>query len=416
MSTVCLYFQVHQPRRLRRYSVFDTGADYFDDAANAAILQKVAQRCYLPATSLLLSLVEQHGDAFRFALSLSGTLLESLERFMPAALNGFRELAQTGAVEILGETYYHSLATLYSSKEFAAQVELHRAACEKYLGVTPRVFRNTELILDNTVVQLAQAAGFSAVLGEGWQNVVGRKGPGYLYTAAAAPIRLLLRNFTLSDDVAFRFTRRDWAEWPLTAMKFAQRIATLNDGPLCNLFMDYETFGEHQDAATGIMQFLGGLPEALMAEGHTFQTPSELVAAGQPTGTGAIRGGKRKNGGAADPPSLDGGVVDIPRTISWADEARDLSAWMGNAMQTQAAQELYKMESAVKKRHDDTLLADWRNLTTSDHLYYMSTKHLADGQVHGYFSPYESPYDAYINFMNVLDNLRMRTGAKGVRV
>ncbi|MEI8197187.1 MAG: alpha-amylase, partial [Phycisphaerae bacterium] len=208
MSAVCLYFQVHQPRRLRHYSVFDTAADYFDDTANAAILQKVAQRCYLPTTSLLLSLVEQHGGDFRLSLSLSGTLLESLARFMPAALNGFCELVQTGAVEILGETSHHSLAALYSPKEFAAQVALHRAASEKYLGLTPRVFRNTDLILDNNVVLLAQAAGFSAILGEGWQNVVGRKGPGYLYTAAAAPIRLLLRNFTLSDDVAFRFNRQ----------------------------------------------------------------------------------------------------------------------------------------------------------------------------------------------------------------
>lgn len=411
MPAVCLYFQIHQPRRLRHYTVFDTAADYFDDSRNAEILNRIAQRCYLPANAILRRLVDECSGQFRFAISVSGVALEAMARYTPQVLMGLQDLAQTGQVEFLGETFHHSLAALYSATEFAEQVKLHRAAVQQHLGYYPQVFRNTELILDNHIARLVADLGFSASLCEGWGSVLaskpGGKGKsaggnnpsgispaGGLYLSAAAPLKLLLRNFTLSDDIAFRFSRQDWAEWPLTAPKFAQRISTLQDGPLCNLFMDYETFGEHQHAESGIMDFLAALPQAVLAAGHTFATPSDLVQATTPSPT--------------TPTTPPLAAIDIPRAISWADEARDLSAWLGNAMQTHTAQELYKLEAPIKKSDDPQLLADWRNLTTSDHLYYMSTKRAADGQVHAHFSPYESPYDAYINFMNVLDNLRTR--------
>lgn len=437
MAAVCLYFQIHQPFRLRRYSVFDTAPDYFDDNANAAIVRKVAEKCYQPANRTLLDLIRRHEGRFRVAMSISGVALESFALYAPAALEGFQALAQTGCVEFLGETYYHSLSILYSKPEFRQQVQQHQDAIRRYFQQTPRVFRNTELIFDNTVAQEAADLHFAGVLTEGWENVLRKKGPGWVYRSAKAPIKVLLRNYQLSDDVAFRFSRADWAEWPLTAEKFAQRIAQVNDGPVCNLFMDYETFGEHQWEQSGIFNFLDEMPGRLLEAGHGFVTPSELVGAtpgpavtpdpSAPAATepaappaqgkkGAKKGVKKKKSGdasaAAGPAGhgndLEAGAIDVPRAISWADEARDLSAWLGNAMQTHALQELYRLEPQVKRREDPKLLEDWRRLTTSDHVYYMSTKHYADGQVHSYFNPYESPYDAYINFMNVLDNLRAR--------
>jgi alpha-amylase len=422
MAAVCLYFQVHQPRRLRHYSVFDTAPDYFDDARNAEILRNVAERCYLPVAAILQETLGAEGPAVRLALSFSGVTLEALERWAPDALAALRALVATGQVELLGETSHHSLAALYSPEEFAAQAKRHGALLEKHFAVTPRVFRNTELIVDNNVITQVQRLGFAALLGEGWQSAAGagqsrggrgEAGVGTVRTAAAAPLKLLLRNYALSDDIAFRFTRTDWSEWPLTAEKFAARVTALAPGPLCNLFMDLETFGEHQKAESGIFEFLGALPRALLAAGHTFQTPSEAVAAADDeVPKPARRHGGKAGTGAAKSAHAAAELVDLPRAISWADEARDLSAWLGNAMQTSAAKELYKLEAAVKKRGDEALLEDWRNLTTSDHIYYMSTKRAADGQVHAHFSPYESPYDAYINFMNVLDHLRTRTRGK----
>jgi alpha-amylase len=390
MASVCFYFQVHQPFRLRRFSIFDRGADYFDNPVNQELLRKVGQRCYLPANAVLLELLERLEGRFRVAFSLSGLVIEQFQRFLPQTLDSFRRLAETGAVEFLAETYYHSLAFLYSRQEFNEQVELHARLTQRLFGHRPHVFRNTELIYNNAVARAAADLGYRAVLCEGADHLLGFRSPAQLYTPPHLPdVKLLLKNYRLSDDIAFRFSRRDWSEWPLTTEKFAQWVEQLNGhGDVANLFLDYETFGEHQWADTGIFEFLRHLPTAILAHpSNDFKTPGECAAA-----------------------YAASGEYDVPHMISWADTERDLSAWLGNAMQSNALHELYRLEPAVKQRGDEALLHDWRRLQTSDHFYYMSTKHFADGQVHKYFNPYDSPYDAFINFMNVLDNLRGRLG------
>lgn len=395
MVSLCFYFQVHQPYRLRRYSIFDAGSDYFDDARNSEILRKVARKCYLPALRILLDLLNKHPE-FRFAMSITGTAMEQLQAHAPDVVELFKAAATTGRVEFLGETYHHSLAGVYSLAEFHQQVEMHSDLMRLVLGVTPTTFRNTELIYSNALGAEAHALGFGTVLTEGWDAVLGKRKPHWVYRCADAPTRVLVRDYELSDDISFRFSRTDWPTWPLTPDKFAARVKKIR-GEVCGLFMDFETFGEHQGEATGIFEFLAGMPEAVLQAGCGFVTPSG--AGGASTAPAKGKKGPRR-------PVND--VLDVPTPISWADAARDLSAWTGNAMQTSTLQELYRLEAAVKQHADPALLADWRKLTTSDHVYYMSTKHYDDGQVHGYFSPYESPYDAYINVMNVLDNLRAR--------
>jgi len=419
MPSVVIYFQMHQPYRLRRYSVFDQRPQYFDDASNTEICRKVAEKCYRPGLQMLLDLVRRHRGAFRVAISITGTLLEQLEAGSPDVVALLRELVQTGSCEVLGETYYHSLSSLYSPDEFAMQVAMHTRRMEEVFSVTPRVFRNTELIYSNEVARaigaMKDANGkprFTGVLIEGVPNLLGRRSVGKVYSAAGSPLRVLMRSATLSDDIAFRFSDRHWNQWPLTAGKFAKWIAQspsagVGSGGagagLVNLFMDFETFGEHQWADTGIFQFFDSLPDAVWAADRNakFISPSEAIA-------GAGRG------------AAPGDIFDCPEPISWADEARDLSAWRGNAMQRSALDELYRMELMVKDRargaqEDDEegldalrALADWRRLTTSDHVYYMSTKGAADGSVHSYFRPFESPYEAYISFMNVIEGLRRR--------
>lgn len=391
MASVCFYFQVHQPFRLRRFSIFDRGADYFDNPINQEILRKVATQCYLPANAVLLELIDRFDGRFRVAFSLSGVVIEQFQRFMPDVLESFHRLAETGAVEFLAETYYHSLSFLYSRSEFGAQVELHRQLIKRLFGQTPTVFRNTELIYNNEVAKAAADLGYRAILCEGADHLLGYRSPARLYTPPDLPgVKLLLKNYRLSDDIAFRFSNRSWPEWPLTTDKFAQWIHQVNDqGPVANLFLDYETFGEHQWAETGIFEFLRHLPEAILnLPGNDFKTPSECAAAYDAHGE-----------------------YDVPHMISWADTERDLSAWLGNAMQSNALHELYRLEPLVLQRGDEALLHDWRRLQTSDHFYYMCTKFLSDGDVHRYFNPYDSPYDSFINFMNVLDNLRGRLGA-----
>lgn len=391
MASVCFYFQVHQPFRLRRYSVFDTDAIYFDDQRNAQILKKVAEKCYLPATRLMLDLVKQHAGGFKVAYSLTGCVIEQLKQHCPEVIDLLQRLAQTGCCEFLGETYHHSLAFLYSRDEFNAQVDLHTAMTRELFGQTPTVFRNTELIYSNEVAHHVAGMGrFKGVICEGADQVLGYRSPNYLYwPPATRAVRLMLKNYRLSDDIAFRFSNRSWSEWPLTTEKFAKWVNQINgDGFVCNLFMDYETFGEHQWADTGIFDFLAKLPEEVLKSGNDFKTPGECVTAIEPVGE-----------------------YDVPHMISWADTERDLSAWLGNAMQSNALHELYKLEQPIKATGDAVLVNDWRRLTTSDHFYYMCTKYFADGDVHKYFNPYESPYDSYINFMNVMDNLRTRIEA-----
>jgi alpha-amylase len=389
MASVCCYFQVHQPFRLRRYSVFDTDRNYFDEAKNPEILRKIAGRCYLPANRMMLDMIRVHEGRFRIAYSISGLAIEQFKLYAPEVIDSFRNLADTGCVEFLTETQYHSLAFLYSREEFRTQVEQHRAMTKELFGQEPRVFRNTELIYNNDLAHFVSHMGYDAILAEGADHILGSRSPNYLYRPPHAPnLKLLLKNYRLSDDIAFRFSNRNWEQWPLTAEKFATWVSQINGhGHVCNLFMDYETVGEHQWAETGIFDFLRHLPGEVMKSSreNNFLTPSQLIDRYDAMGE-----------------------VDVPHMISWADTERDLSAWLGNAMQSNALHELYKIEGLLKEKNDPELLDDWRKLTTSDHFYYMSTKYFADGEVHRYFSPYESPYDSYINFMNVLDNVQAR--------
>ncbi|TVQ51685.1 MAG: alpha-amylase [Phycisphaerales bacterium] len=399
MASVNFYFQVHQPFRLRRYSVFDTDPFYFGNDENQRICEKVANKCYRPATQKLLDLVRRHEGRFKVAFSISGVALEQFQLWTPDVLELFQKLGETGCCEFLGETSHHSLSFLFSRDEFSEQIALHEKQVQDLFGQTPRIFRNTELTYSNELAaHIASLGRHDAVLCEGVDRLLGFRSPNYLYVPPrdgkndAAPVKLLLKNYRLSDDIAFRFSDRNWSEWPLNAETFAKWVNLINgDGYVCNLFMDYETLGEHQWQETGIFEFLDVLPEKIFDVNpgvNDFVTPSEAIARYAPVGE-----------------------YNVPEMISWADTERDLSAWLGNAMQDNAAAELYRLEAPVKAKHaagDEHILEDWRKLTTSDHLYYMCTKYWADGDVHKYFSPYDSPYDAYINFMNVLDNIRKR--------
>ena len=389
MPAVCLYFQLHQPYRLRRYSVFDTDRHYFDDFKNAGLLRTIADRCYLPANALMLDLIREHRGRFAVSYSISGVLLEQFQSQAPEVIDSFKKLAATGRVEFLNETYHHSLAYLYSTDEFRVQVQRHRDKVRELFGQDAKVFRNTELIYNNELANVAGDMGYLGVLAEGVDDLLGARTTNAIYTPPGLDSpKLLLKNYRLSDDIAFRFGDTSWAQYPLTAEKFARRVGQI-EGPnaVCNLFMDYETFGEHQWKETGIFDFLHHLPARVLELPDTeFVTATEAVTKIPSAGT-----------------------FNCPRLTSWADTERDLSAWLGNAMQNNAIHELNKLEPLLKARGDAGLWEDWRRLGTSDHFYYMSTKFWADGEVHKYFSPYESPYDAYINFMNVLENLKSRT-------
>lgn len=389
MVSLCLYFQVHQPHRLRRYSVFDIGRDhsYFDDEKNRQIMRKVARKCYLPTNALLLELLERH-PSFKVTFSISGVAIEQMRAHAPEVLASFQRLARTGRVEFLAETYHHSLSFLYSKEEFRQQVRMHTRLMQELFGQTPRAFRNTELIYSNEVAHHAEQLGFETVLAEGWDPVLGWRSPNFVYRGRGAQrVRLLLKNYRLSDDIAFRFSNRGWSEWPLTVEKYVHWLNAANGSAhTVNLFMDYETFGEHQWEDTGIFAFLRQLPAEFLRHPHnTFRTVSET---------------------ADHHPAMDD--LDVPHFISWADLERDLTAWTGNTMQRGAIEELYRIGAHIHASGDTALIEDWRRLTTSDHFYYMCTKWFSDGDVHKYFSPYESPYDAYIAFMNVLNDLALR--------
>lgn len=392
MKSVCFYFQVHQPYRVKRYRVFDIGNDpeYFNDRGesdlnNRKIVEKVAAKSYIPATTLLLDLLRRHPE-MRVSFSFSGVALEQLERYVPQAIELFKQIVDTGRAEVLGETYYHSLAFFYSPGEFERQVAKHRETVRRIFGVWPRVFRNTELSYRNDLAHWADREGYLGVIAEGWDPILGWRSPNYVYTPKGAKnTRLLLKNYRLSDDIAFRFSSRQWSEWPLTTEKFAQWVHAM-EGDTINLFMDYETFGEHQWEDTGIFHFLDKLPEELYKNPDiAFKTPSEVIQAYDPRDE-----------------------VDMPNIVTWADTDRDLTAWVGNPMQKAAIDAVYGIEDQVMLANDGRLMEDWRKLQTSDHFYYMCTKWSADGDVHAYFSPYESPYDAYISYMNALSDLKLR--------
>ena len=390
MPSVCLYFQVHQPCRLRRYSFFDVGSlhDYEDETENRRILDRVAEKCYLPAGALLLRLIQEYDGAFRVAFSLSGVVLDQLERYRPDVLESFQRLSATGCVEFLNETDSHSLAFLFSQREFRAQVLRHRERIRSLFEQEGQTFRHTELIYSDALAAAVEKMGYRTILAEGSEKILGRRSPNLIYRPnGCKKLKLLLRNYRLSDDVAFRFSDRNWAEYPLTAAKYAHWLHRIRrEEAVVNLFMDYETIGEHQWRETGIFDFLRALPgEILRHPDFCFRTPAEAAAEREPAGE-----------------------IACPDFISWADEERDTTAWLGNAMQQDAAGKLYNLETAVRRRKDEGLLRSWRMLQTSDHLYYMCTKWFSDGDVHRYFNPYESPYEAYINYMNIIDDLSQR--------
>jgi len=400
-KAIVLYMHVHQPFRVRHYTIFDAANnhDYFEAShdsrtSNEKILHKVAEKSYIPTNKKLLELLERHPE-FKLSLSITGTVLEQFERYAPHVLQSFQELTATGRVEIVGETYHHSLAFFYSLAEFEVQVDMHREIVQRLFGQTPQVFRNTELSYNNDLAYWADRAGYKGILTEGWDPILDWRSPNFVYRPTYTNnIRLLMKNYRLSDDIAFRFGDRDWQGWPLTADKFAHWLNESGDATNFNLFMDYETFGEHQWAESGIFDFLGDLPGQWLGSGdHTFMTVSETID------------------------SFDAvGRIDVPETITWADNERDLSAWLGNPMQQQAVQALYSLQDPIIKSHDLALIEDWRKLQTSDHLYYMCTKWFNDGDIHAYFSPYETPYEAFTNFMNAWHDLRFRLADKGLIV
>ena len=396
--SIVLYLHVHQPWRIRKYSIFDTAHahDYFDepltdtDRNNQKVLEKVADKSYRPMNALLLKLLQANPE-FKVSLSITGTFIEQAELWAPDVLESFKALVKTGQVEIVAETYHHTLAFFYSRSEFERQVELHQQKIKELFGVTTSVFRNTELAYNDEIAQWAEGFGFRGVLAEGWDPVLEWRSPNYIYQPPNTQnISLLLKNYRLSDDVAFRFSDKAWSQWPLAADTFASWTNdSLADDSLVNLFMDYETFGEHQWEDTGIFSFFEEfVGNWLSRTDHTFQTISEAIDTHQPVAE-----------------------LSMPNTVTWADSERDLTAWLGNSMQQEALRYLYALEDDVLRTNNAELIADWRRLQTSDHVYYMCTKWFTDGDVHAYFSPYDSPYDAFLYFMNVLRDLRYRLHA-----
>ncbi|HSW85763.1 MAG TPA: glycoside hydrolase family 57 protein [Candidatus Saccharimonadales bacterium] len=398
-KAIALYLHVHQPYRIRHYTVFDSGNnhDYFDakfedPASNERIIKKITQKSYLPTNTRLLELLHQNPE-FKLSLSITGTVIEQLQRWSPEALESFKRLTETGRVEILAETYHHSLAFFYSRAEFEMQVDMHKRKIQEVFGQTPTIFRNTELAFNNELANWADMAGYKGVVAEGWDPILGWRSPNYVYQPAHTEhIKLLLKNYRLSDDIAFRFGDSEWNEWPLTADKFSHWLSSDQNATNFNLFMDYETFGEHQWDESGIFGFLEHLPgEWLKTSGNTFMTLSEVIDNFQPVDK-----------------------IDVPDTVTWADTERDLSAWLGNAMQAAAITALYGMEDNIIGSGDLALIDDWRRLQTSDHFYYMCTKWFNDGDIHAYFSPYDTPYEGYINFMNAFRDIQFRLAQRGI--
>lgn len=394
MPALTLYFQVHQPYRLKRYTYLNVGHDhaYFNDDVNGSVFRKVAKKCYIPANKLLLEAIKRHKGEFRCAFSITGTAIEQMERYCPEVLEGFQALAETGCVEFLAETYYHSLACLYDVAEFGEQVRLHTEMIRKHFGQTPSIFRNTELLYSDEIGRLLSEMGYRGILAEGADDILGWRSPNVVYQVPGTSTRLLLKNYRLSDDIAFRFSNHSWAGYPLTADKFAAALPIEPNAEVVGIYIDYETFGEHQWESTGIFDFLKHVPAAVLErQDWCFLTPSEVVDRVAPVSE-----------------------LSYHRLTSWADVHRDISAWRGNRMQQSALSQIYDRKSIFGANlpqdmlHPDALEI-WRRLQTSDHFYYMCTKSEADGDVHAYFSPYESPYDAFINYMNILRDLRQQT-------
>lgn len=398
MTSLTFYFQVHQPYRVARYPYDAIGKrhDYYDDWLNEDVAKRVTELCYLPMNAVLKRAIEETDGAFRCAFSISGTALRQLEAWAPQAIESFRDLAQTGSVEFLCETSRHSLAALVHPEEFRIQVEEQRALLKKHLGVeAPTTFRNTELIVDASVARQVAALGFDMLVGEGADVLLNGQPPSHLFgMEGAKSFPLLLRDYRFSDDIAFRFSNRDWEAYPLYAETFVEWIEALEDRErVVGLFMDYETFGEHQPKDTGIFDFMSALPQMTLGSDRDieFALPRQVRA-------------------RMDPSTEPRQTLEYPRPVSWADEERDLSAWLGNHMQRSAHEAIYDIRDAALATGDPAIIEEWRDLTTSDHVYYMSTKFASDGDVHEYFSPFDSPHEAFLTIMNVVEDLRRRLG------
>lgn len=385
MPSIVFYFKVHQPFRLKHYTVFDIYEDknYFDDERNKFYLERIAKKCYLPTLKIIEKLIQETNGKFKVSFGITGTLIEQLQQWQPEVIDLLQKLSQTNSVEFVGETYYHSLSSLYSLREFKEQVLLHKKLVKKLFQQESKVFANTELIYFNDLTKTVKDLGFEAILTEGVPWILEWRSPNFIYEDPKKNLKILLRNYKLSDDVSFRFSAHWWEEWPLTADKFATWLETHNgNGEIINLFMDFETFGEHQWEETGIFEFLKALPfEILKRKDLDFALPSEVIKKYQPRGT-----------------------FSSENPITWADTERDLTAWLGNEMQQDCIEILYSLEKEIPFYLKDT----WRKLQTADHFYYMCTKWFADGDVHKYFNPYETPYDAYLNFRNILEDFKLR--------
>lgn len=406
MPALCFCFHVHQPVRLSRLSYFGIGSGdsacldqkYFDDGLNKHYFDKAANQCYLPANAILLDLLNRHSGKFRFSMSITGTFIEQAEKYRPEVLESFRKLCDTGLVDVLDETYYHSLSSLFGDMtEFEDQVAAHHRLVKEKLGVEPQSFRNTEVIYSNRIASAVEKMGYKAVISEGADWVLGWRSPNYVYRPSGCKsLKLLMRNYRLSDDVGFRFSSKAWPEWPLTADKYASWLAAA-PGQVVNLFMDYETFGEHHWKDTGILDFLNHMPgEALKYENLSFATITEAAS---------------RFASSDD--------VDVPYNLSWADAERDTSTWLGNRIQRACFSALEEMLPKVRATGDGGLMDTYRRLTTSDHFMYLSTKGMSDREVHNYFSPYKdaNPYENFINFMNIISDFKYRVdshAAQGV--
>jgi alpha-amylase len=390
MKSICLSFQVHQPYRLRTFRFFNIGEDhqYYDDYQNRHIIRRIAERSYIPANRLLLSLIREYGKSFKVSFAISGPALEQLAQHAPEVIKGFRDLAATGCVEFLAETWAHSLASLKNKEEFTRQVTKHRDMITELFGQTPKTFVNTELIYSDHIGQDVYEMGFTSMITEGAKHILGWKSPNFVYCNTINPkLKILLRNFRLSDDITFRFSNQSWPEWPLTAEKYVNWLNELNPNEeVVNIVMNYDTLGEQHTADSGIFDFLRSLPPTVFKNSSFgFSTPSEAA---------------RKYQTVA--------AISVPHPISWADEEKDLTAWLGNELQDEAFGKIYSEIQRVLESGNKELIRDWERLQTSDHFYYMCTKWFSDGDVHKYFNPYPSPYEAFINYMNVLSDFLIR--------
>ena len=389
MKSICFCFEVHQPFRFKKYRFFDIGNDhyYYDDYTNETLMHNSAELSYIPANKVLLELIKKYKGTFKVSFSITGTAIEQFNLYAPEVLDSFRKLAKTGQVEFLSETYSHSIASVKDEELFAEQIKKHDELIKKYFDVSPVIFKNTELIYNDRIGKIVADLGFKGMITEGAKHILGWKSPDFLYCNVINPrLKILLRNVALSDDLSYRFSNKSWNKYPLTAEKFVDWMNADDKSEIINLFINYESLGKRQPASSGIFDFFKKLPEVVINSGKLkFATPSEVVDEYQPVSS-----------------------VHVPNTISWADEEKDMAAWLGNEMQEESFNKLYALSEKMKMVKNKDMIRDWNYLQTSDHFYYMCTKVFSDGEVHDSFNPYESPYEAFINYMNVLNDFTLR--------